>query len=1145
MKKFTTALLLLFLGIASFAQDTIHVKAFGYDALTRDTMVQFPNSTSGIERIWMSYNIRCHGGTVSQSGNNNGPNQGGCGEWDYSCNTYLWDSTRLDSVYSYTPKYSITGFNGSTFNYHNDTTYQLLQTTQKKVTVNSSNVTSHEVLNDFDFNEITLITSKNSGKSHVLYLASELQAAGLTAGELHSIGFDMVSSSSYANFMRIKLKNVTYSQLDPTNPDLTGLTEVYYQNTAFSGGIQTLQFFQPFTWDGTSNILMEISFTNSETSIFNTTEFFGTHTSGNIAMVAGSDGVAELNGQRIAMGNSAFNQVSDQITVMAWTYGGASLPKETFLFEGVDANNNRQVSTHLPWSNSSVYWDCGNDGSGYDRIEKAANIADFKGKWNHWTFTKNATTGEMKIYLNGVLWHSGTGKFKNIQLQDMVLGQSFNQGRAFDGKIDDFSVWKTALTANEIQAAMHTSNLVSHPQYNHLIAHYRFDQTQGTTVNDVSTFADNGTSDFAPNYTYDRGDQLHRKWQTTSFRPMVYFTQGIQNITVSDSIALDSVANAPHFVTEYSIVPQYGTTQNDQIVALSNNNFYQSGTYPYYNESGAQAGTRTYSTDGQIQQSELTYYRRFPSKIELMSFVTPYGNGLNMGANGKTYWFDMTDYAPVLIGNKRITIEGAGRWQEEMDIQFHFVEGTPPRPVLDIRQIWRDASENYTNINTGRVLEDRTVPLLPQADHFKIRSSITGHGQEGEFIPRNHHLNLNGGDTEFSWSVWKACGLNPVYPQGGTWIYDRAGWCPGMATDVRENKLDGLMTAGSSFGIDYYLDNATGDSRYIVNHQLVSYGAPNHTLDAAIFEVQRPSNRVEWARENPICSQPIVVIQNTGSTALTSLKITYQVRGGTSKTFNWSGNLGFMDKESVVLPVEDVVFWNTPNTEKIFDVTISEPNGGVDQYAPNNVYHSPFTSFDQYTGNLTIKYKTNNNPWENQLSVYNYSGGLVYQSGNLTANTTYEDVLSLSPGCYTMVFSDSQQDGLTFFASPAQGSGYVQFKEGNIIRKNFLSNFGKELRYQFYSSGSVGLWEGEESRFLQISPNPTMGPVQIHYAAAENVDVNWVVTNGFGKVVLSEKSRSNGGFQTEWIDLSPFDAGIYFVTVTIDQQSSMVKVVKQ
>ena len=127
--------------------------------------------------------------------------------------------------------------------------------------------------------------------------------------------------------------------------------------------------------------------------------------------------------------------------------------------------------------------------------------------------------------------------------------------------------------------------------------------------------------------------------------------------------------------------------------------------------------------------------------------------------------------------------------KEQMDIKFLFIVGTPPRNVKDIDNVWKVESVGYTAIINNDKFEPRGIHSDASGSAFKIRTAITGHGQEGEFIQRTHQINMDGGSPEFSWQVWKECALNPVYPQGGTWIYDRAGWCPGMATDVKESDI--------------------------------------------------------------------------------------------------------------------------------------------------------------------------------------------------------------------------------------------------------------------------------------------------------------------------------------------------------------------
>ena len=95
--------------------------------------------------------------------------------------------------------------------------------------------------------------------------------------------------------------------------------------------------------------------------------------------------------------------------------------------------------------------------------------------------------------------------------------------------------------------------------------------------------------------------------------------------------------------------------------------------------------------------------------FQIMSFVTPYGIGLDLGPDGKTWHFDLTDYAPIFKGPKRITVSGGGEWQEDMDIKFLFIVGTPARDVLEMQQIWRPQSKDYGSIMSDNVFEARDV----------------------------------------------------------------------------------------------------------------------------------------------------------------------------------------------------------------------------------------------------------------------------------------------------------------------------------------------------------------------------------------------------------------------------------------------------
>ncbi|WP_411847600.1 discoidin domain-containing protein [Roseibacillus persicicus] len=146
---------------------------------------------------------------------------------------------------------------------------------------------------------------------------------------------------------------------------------------------------------------------------------------------------------------AAFTNLSDEISLSFWAYGGASLPRDSSVIRALDASGNRILNIHLPWGNGQVYWDAG-DGSGYDRINKQAAAAEFSGSWNHWVFTKNATQGSMQIYLNGNLWHSGTGKARSLSAISTVFLGSDGGTVTFEGSLDNIVLYDEALTLAQV-----------------------------------------------------------------------------------------------------------------------------------------------------------------------------------------------------------------------------------------------------------------------------------------------------------------------------------------------------------------------------------------------------------------------------------------------------------------------------------------------------------------------------------------------------------------------------------------------------------------------------------------------------------------------------------------------------------------------
>ncbi len=1147
--------LLVFISLSIFAQstgDTIVIPTYNYTqthgwpwcGFSRDTMIDFPDDPGvTYEKIIMAYNMRCKDGFVSVPGNTNL----GCGEWDYSCNTYIHDSSRVDSVISFTNTHSISGFTGTTYEYADGALFNYYQFLQKEVIINntvSENI--HTIGNGNISLAEVLSTNNHASKSQYLFTQAELNSAGVLAGEINGIEIEVVGGSASANYLSIKIKHTSKTVLNSSEPDITEFTEVYFHDYALTSGINRIQFYQPFIWDGSSNLVVEFSLTNNDPD--NPLNIKGSITTEVMGLIAVNQFcLNSVNGQ-IEIPTAPFSGISDEITVSFWSYGNEDmLPTNNSVIHGIDNSNNRQLNVHLPWGNSNIYYDCGNDGSGYDRIEKAATPAEFEGNWSHWSFTKNTNSGSMKIYLNGELWHSGTDKVKTIDIQELVFGTSGTADRTYFGKIDKLSIWNKALSQPTIENWMNKPIDLTHPDYANLLAYYKLDEGNGIIINDASDQALSTSIDGYMYWVYERGNNITRGFTESTERPNISFVQGEYNLTINDQIVTDSIVINPNIVRAYEVIPKYGTMQDDSIAETSVNEYWEAQYQYTFNHEGIKIDSVMADIAGTIDITELTYYKRYPAKYEIMSFVTPYGIYLDLGMEGKTWYFDVTDYAPILQGSKRMTIERGGEWQEDMDIKFFFITGTPPHDILDIKQIWRADSKSYTDIQNERAFETRNIEMHPDGESFKLMTVISGHGQEGEFTPRHHTMNIDGGDIEFDQVVWTECSTIPIYPQGGTWVYDRAGWCPGDPSDIHEYDITPFVSPGQTHSFDYNVTYATGTSNYIVRQHLVTYGPPNFNLDASIVRVLKPNkDDASQDRFNPACTYPEIVIQNTGSTTLTSLDIEYYVEGGDTENYTWAGSLEFLETETVILPIPELTFWL--GTTDRFVVNISNPNGQEDEYSFNNSCNSYFEDIHVYPegGIITIQLKTNNVGYQTTYTLYDGEGNLHYQRDDCDNNTIYNDEFYLFPGCYKLRIDDSGDNGLDFWHQPSQGTGYFRIKDADgATLYAFDPDFGGFAEFEFGIGNITKIDEVSNPFTLNVYPNPTTDKVHLSIKGIGNKKASMNLTNTLSNKVLEKEWFLNGEeFNTE-IDMSHLPPGVYFLQFNYGNFSKTKKIIKR
>ncbi len=1129
------------------AQDTTFVQTFTLDSVSREGVFQFPDDPgTTYEKIIMQYRMRCHDALV---GNGNV----GCREWDYHCNTVITDSSYTDSVWATHPTHIVTGSSSNPYYYVYDPTFNYFQYIQQEVNYTATISEDSAIVGNGTLQlNIPFNTEFLLGKTQLLYTADELLSAGLIAGNITGTRLNLETIGSEIEFLKIKIKHTLNTVLDLTIPDTDGFTEVYFLNTTFlTSDKHSFNFYQNFNWDGVSNLLVELSYSNEDAGENNTitahnTAFTSTlHT--NIADRFLSFGL----GDYIEVPAEVFAPLDSFITVSFWQYGDAELqPLNSYIFEGTDVSNNRVISSHLPWSNSRIYWDAGNSGtSAYDRIDKEADFSNYAGQWNHWALTKNTATGEMKMYLNGTLWHSGTGKTKSMAgITKFKVAGSANEGR-YAGFINDFRIWNTDLDESTIQEWMYRDVDETHPSYDNLLVYYKMDEESGIIAIDHSINGFDGTIMGQPIRVGFKGHQLSRNFVQGSIRPNIEFVQGVYFQNITEFTFLDSLQKPYNSVYNYYVV-------NNDLFVNDTNYYWEAGFMNVFDESNTIVDSIYVTPNDSIHIETLEYYQKWPGRFELLSFITPYGNGLDLGPEGKMWEFDVTDFTPILKGEKYLSIEGVGKNSEEYDIRFLFIEGTPAHDVISIRSIWpiSSAASIWSGFGVNAIWNDtkfepRDVLMQPYASYFKIRSAVTGHGQSGEFIPKFHYFNIDGGENEFEYQVWNECSTIPIYPQGGTWIYDRAGWCPGDPTTLFEFDITEYVSPGEIHTIDYGLTNIAGLSQadYRISNQLVSYGPANFNLDAAIVKVGKPNGSdATFQRFNPACMFPAVIIQNTGSTPITSIEFEYYVDNGEIKNYWWSGNLDFLDTVEVILPVSNFTFWFGSSNH--FNVIISNPNGLTDEYPNNNHYRIEYQDTDAFEDDQTFELicNTNNYGYQTSYTIMDASGNILLERDDLENNTIYTDQFNFAPGCYRIRIDDSADDGLYWWHNSSQGTGSFTLKnaDGNTL-KYFEREFGRFAIYEFTVYNETNIDERKTSSIISVYPNPTTDIVNLEIKGLQNRE--FVVTI-YNTSMMSIKSQilniDSDQYQFKY-SLDDLPAGVYFMNLKNEHTNLTKKIVKK
>lgn len=539
--------------------------------------------------------------------------------------------------------------------------------------------------------------------------------------------------------------------------------------------------------------------------------------------------------------------------------------------------------------------------------------------------------------------------------------------------------------------------------------------------------------------------------------------------------------------------------------------------------------------------------------IEIGRIITPYATDWLATNRKHDYVVDVTDYATVLKNALDMTYKYEGySWGFTLTLKFEFIEGTPPQNALSVQNIY-DGYFAYGK--TSDPVEDHLITknYTFQAPGVvsKVKNTISGHGSDdtqcSEFCSKYYRMFENNNLLE-QVQLWKSdCGLNHVYPQTGTWLYDRANWCPGEQVYPIYHTLQ--TQAGTSFSVNMDLEPYTAPNQsnasggFNIVSQLITYGQANFTRDISIEDILAPTSNENYFRFNPVCNNPMIKVKNTGSSAVTSLKIQFGLEGGTTKTFNWTGNLSFLEETVIDLGESFSLF--ADNNSNQFLVEILEVNGqNSDENLWNNTYRSKFGAVKSYPSDFVVYFKTNNalnpsNPSVNATSwvIRNATGEIVASRTDNANNTLYRDTLDLPIGCYTFEANDADCDGISWWVypyyNPNPGTGILRFQRqtGPVI-KNFNGDFGCQVKERF----TVGyLLDTDENSpietFVDVFPNPANEQLTIAVSSNETQQLQAELVDMSGKTV-KRITWNHQNASEEVVSIDELKAGVYYVKIS-------------
>lgn len=531
--------------------------------------------------------------------------------------------------------------------------------------------------------------------------------------------------------------------------------------------------------------------------------------------------------------------------------------------------------------------------------------------------------------------------------------------------------------------------------------------------------------------------------------------------------------------------------------------------------------------------------------FEIGRMLTPYGS--NFKEDWSYTWnVDVTDFESFLRDSVEISYRHSGYeskdlgWDLTIDFKIDF--GPPIAKFIAVEKLW-DGGFQYGNPENDIELSlaPREITRAAGSSFGRFRIQHTGHGMDkenycGEFCSRWRELVFDGKVIDHR-DIWKDCGDNPLYPQGGTWIYDRAYWCPG---DLQTPDIIDMPLTKPKHTIDLDMEPFTANNikqpREVISSYFFQYSEPTHANDVTIEEIFAPNNVSNYNRFNPTGFNSRIRIRNLGKENLKTLNITYGTVGFEKQAYRWEGDLEFYKEAIITLPSEISA---TEGLNK-FLVILSEPNGAEDEWKADNKLESKFYDIPTLPTKIIVDFFTNNKPEENSLFIINNENDTIFTrtSDMLEPATNYSDTLNLAEGNYYLELIDTLGDGLEFWFEPEAGYGRLRLRDTNgAIIHIFESDCGNGQFYGFRCKNDAVVDTSVEYLSVNIFPRMVTDDLTI-YTVTNKKSILKVRITKDGEYI-EEHEYTNIKDSTTGMNVKHLEKGRYVMEIYINGEHKM------